>query len=101
MNTNAEIQHGGHEEHRDHREGNALRIGSDWFGLVRIARQVENENEDDAKEGARGCEGATGCEVACKHWSKVVFAGCEVGVMYRLWSQQVGPSSMAKNKNKF
>ena len=50
-------------------------------------RDVEDENETRTMgkegEGPRGCEVATGCEVACKHWSEVVWSGCEVGVMYR------------------
>ena len=39
-------------------------------------------------DGLGGCEVATGCEVACKHWVKVVWSGCDVGVMYGPWTQQ-------------
>ena len=56
------------------------RMGPDWFGHI----------DDEDGRGPRGCEVATGCEVACKHWLKMVWSGCEVGVMYGPWPKDEG-----------
>ena len=65
----------------------ARRKGNIWF--ITEFRGRDYPLGPPLGRGARGCDEATGCEVACKHWSKCMFSGCEVGVMYGVLAREV------------